>query len=394
VGKIMKRRKASNQINSERNVRQSRTSVVLPEVPGQELEKAMADVTRDAGKSLMRGIEAIFGAKFAVWIAENMAKAEVARKAIETQGAIEERRVLTRERRRFELDEIKHQEAKALAERRLERLFVEMGREQANFEAITARSLTLIEHDADGDKPREVDVDWMFKFARYAEDVSDKDVQELWARILTSAAIEGRQRLSAAALQAMSLMDKRAAKDFEKFCCVLATFRFYPLHERGYQSESQDINLQTLRELGLIEEGKGLKGYSFPEFDMKLGELVDIFDLLLSQMCLTQRGIEIAKALFVRRTDMLLDDELVMKYLKDVVSTYADEYAVNIFPKINGNQAPYVIPLKKRSGATLPGLESSYPDDEELPDQLRRLIKWAAENYTLSRAPNPSYRTS
>jgi Protein of unknown function (DUF2806) len=389
----MKRRKASNQTHSEPNVRQSRTSVVLPEVPGQELEKATADVTRDAGKSLIRGLEAIFGAKFAVWIAENMAKAEVARRAIETQGAVEERRVLTRERRRFELDEIKHQEAKALAERRLERLFVEMGREQANFEAVTARSLTLIEHDADGDKPREVDVDWMFKFARYAQDVSDKDVQELWARILTSAAIEGRQLLSAAALQAMSLMDKRAAKDFEKFCCVLATFRFYPLHERGYQSESQDINLQTLRELGLIEE-RDLKGYSFPEFDMKLGELGGIFDMPLSQMCLTQRGIEIAKALFVRRTDMLLNDELVMKYLKDVVSTYADKYAVNIFPKINGNQAPYVIPLKKRSGATLPGFESFDPDDEELPDQLRRLIKWAAENYMLSRVPNPSYQRS
>jgi len=374
-------------------VRRSRTHV-LPEIPGQEIEKAAADVTRVAGKSLIRGLEAIFGAKFAVWIAENVAKAEVARRAIETQGAIEERRVLTREWRRFELDEIKHQEAKALAERRLERLLFEMGREQANFEAITARSLTLIEHDADGDKPREVDVDWMFKFARYAQDVSDQDVQELWARILTSAAIEGRQRLSAAALQAMSLMDKRAARDFERFCCVLATFRFYPLHERGYQSESQDINLQTLRELGLVEERADLEGYSFPEFDMKLGELGDIFHLFLSQMYLTQRGIEIAQALFVRRTDMLLDDELVMKYLKDVVSTYADKYAVNIFPKINGNQAPYVIPLKKRSGASLPGFESLDLDDEELPDQLRRLIKWAAENYMLSRVPNPSYQTS
>jgi hypothetical protein len=176
---------------------------------------------------------------------------------------------------------------------------------------------------------------------------------------------------------------------------VLATFRFYPLHDRGYQSESQDINLLTLRELGLIEEGANLKEYSFPEFDMKLGDLVvDVFDLLLSHMYLTQRGTGIANALFLRRTDMLLDDELVMKYLKDVVSTYADKYAVNIFPKINGKQAPYVIQLRKRSGATLPGFESFDPEDKELPDQLRRLIKWAGENYILSRVPNPGYQAS
>ena len=155
-------------------------------VPGNELEKAAADVTREAGKSVVRGIANLFGAGFAKRIAKSEATAEAARLAIETQAAIESNRVLTAERRKQEFEEIDHQAVKLLAQQRLKRLVVEMAREQANLEAIATRSLQLIEHDSQGDHARDINDDWMFKFARYAQDVSDKDIQELWARILSS----------------------------------------------------------------------------------------------------------------------------------------------------------------------------------------------------------------
>jgi Protein of unknown function (DUF2806) len=102
-----------------------------------------------------------------------------------------------------------------------------MAREQQNFETIATRSLKLIEHDPDADKPREVDVDWMFLFARYAQDVSNSDVQELWARVLSSAAIDERAHVSPAALQLLSLLDARIASEFEKFCRAYGTFGGY-----------------------------------------------------------------------------------------------------------------------------------------------------------------------
>jgi hypothetical protein len=372
------------------------TQIVMSGVPGQELERAAADVGREAGKTLLRGLARVFGARFAGWLAENEAKAEARRIAIDTNASIDRARALTDERRRQELQEIEHEETMALAKRRLNRLVIEMAREQANVETIAARSLKQIEHDPDGDKPREVDDDWLFRFARYAQDVSDNDIQELWARILASAVTEGRQRVSAAALQSMSLMDNRAAKDFEKFCRAYATFGFYPAHDRVYQCESQAIGLRTLRELGLIEETNPLRHYQVAEFDLMLGALHGQLKLIHTRMEFTQRGSEIANALFrEKQTLMPLDAELALKYWTDVISTQIDNnYSINIFPKIDGKQVAYVIQISKRTGARLPIAEMEPADDERFPDQLHRLIAWARENYLTSRAPNPYYQAA
>jgi hypothetical protein len=200
-------------------------------VPGKELEKAAADVSREAGKSITRGIARLFNAQFGTWIARKEATAEAARIAIETQADVDRTRALIKEHRNQELEELEHQTVKSLAERRFQRLFIEMAREQSNFEAISAQSLYIAEHDSDENNPREIDEDWMFKFADYAQDVSDKEVQELWSRILSSAAIGSKLLLSPAALQAMSLLDKRGASDFDKFYRVFATFKFLSVGE-------------------------------------------------------------------------------------------------------------------------------------------------------------------
>jgi hypothetical protein len=393
-GDPMKESKSSTKSKRKRDKGATRSGdlVLSGQVPGQELEKAAADVSREAGKSLLRGIERLFGARFGHWLAENEAKAEAARMAISTGAAIDRSRALTGERRRQELEEIQHQETRALAQRRLRRLMMEMAREEANFEAIAARSLKQIEHNPDGDKKREIDDDWMFKFARYAQDVSDKEVQELWARILTSSAIEGALRISAASLQAMSLIDKTAATDFEKFCAVYKTLRCYPVHQRSYSPyEPQSINLRTLQELGLIESIR-LSRYSFPEFDIQLGFNLEyqLVDLQHDSMQFTQRGTELANALFrsqEQKKHLWISDELRMKYFQDVISTNLEREgdAVNILPKVNGSYISYAIRLSKRTSQPLPGTNAGYPKDRDLPDQLQGLIEWADENYVLSR---------
>jgi len=129
----------------------------------------------------------------------------------------------------------------------------------------------------------------MFKFARYAQDVSEKQIQELWARILSSAAMEGAQRLSPAALQAVSLIDSASAADFEKFCRVIATFAFYPAHRAAFENETQNINLGNLVELGLIVE-KNLTRYSFNDFYIHFGPADDRMKFSHSHFELTQRG--------------------------------------------------------------------------------------------------------
>jgi hypothetical protein len=358
--------------------------VVNAQLPGQELERAAADVGRAAGKSVIQGLGTVFGAGVAGWIAEKEAKAEAKRMAIETASSIERSRTFQTERRQQELEEIQHEERKALAQRRYQRLLTEMEREEANFEAIVVGSLKQIEHHPDGDEARKIDEDWMFKFARYAQDVSDKQVQELWSRILTSAAIEGKLRISAAALQAMSLMDRDTAKDFTKFVSAYVTLGSYPLHNRSFPPhEPQKIALRPLQELGLIEQTEP-DSYFFREFDIKLGEPGRLA-LLHSGMGFTQRGSEIANALFSEPDP--ISDELTMKYLQDVIEANIDRHGLHILPKINRNYADYAIQLRKSTGVQLPGVDSSYPTDENLPERLQRLIAWSAENYNVSRTP-------
>jgi hypothetical protein len=41
----------------------------LPSIPGQKLEEAAAEVVTDAGKSLVRGLARLMGAKAAIWLA-------------------------------------------------------------------------------------------------------------------------------------------------------------------------------------------------------------------------------------------------------------------------------------------------------------------------------------
>jgi hypothetical protein len=366
--------------------------VVLSDVvPGQQLERAAADITREAGLSIVGGLKRLYG----VWIAGKEAKAKAARMAIETDASIDRGRKITTERRQQELEEFQHEEDKALARQHLKRLLIEMARQEENFEAITAQSLKQIEHDPAGDKGRKIEDDWLFKFARYAQDVSNSKIQELWARILASAAIEGKQRVSAAALQAMSLLDSRSAKDLEKFFRVYVTFgccpipldyqtlqtmlQTHPMPYDAYQKDPQAINLRTLQELGLIET-RTLKQYSFPEFDLSL-----------YSMGFTQRGDEIVNAVFQQQTDKQLGDELEMKYLKIMIS----QFPRPIFPKIKGKRVDFMIQIEKltkRTGPPLPGIKVKADILEQLPDQLRRLIKWADKNYVISYAPNPDYR--
>jgi Protein of unknown function (DUF2806) len=217
-------------------------------LPGQKLEEAAAEVGTEAGKSAVRGIGRLIGAYSAKWVSTKEAEAEAAAMAIKTQAEIKRDRALADERRKTDLEEIEH---RALVERRLIRLRCELAREQANFEAIAVRSLELTEQSPNADKGRDIDEDWMFAFARYAQRISDKDVQELWARILSSAAIAEGLKLSAAALQTVSLLDKKGAEDFRKFCSVVFTLTVYPAHGRCDlpDAEAQHLDLMSLKEL-------------------------------------------------------------------------------------------------------------------------------------------------
>lgn len=343
-------------------------------IPGNELEKAAADVTRAASKSIIGGMEKVLGARFAVWIAENEAKAQAARLAIETKSQLDRAIALTDERRRQELAEIEHEAQKQLAQRRLERLLVEMAREQSNVEAITAQALAISKTDPKADDARGIDEDWMFKFVRYAQDVSDKDIQKIWANVLNSAAVKDRPLLTPAALQMISLFDKQTAIDFEKFCRVYVTLGLFPMAAE----QVEQIGLRNLSEHGLITDATRER-YSFSDFDLKLGDFRQrvIVEYPHGLMGPTQRGREIGNAVFANTPLNNLDGDLQEKYIQQLIAPEM-RFDFTIYPKVGGSPANFVVVLAEKKPEKPKNTEYS---DTGLSERLKRILSWAKDNY-------------
>ena len=148
--------------------------------------------------------------------------------------------------------------------------------------------------------------------------------------MLRSASVKGKQKLSAASLLQLSLIDKAAALDFEKFCKVFKTFAIVPGHERFYEKNSLDINVRILEELGLVHVSQPTSlqmndarfeiGMRAPSIGLKLFHVAFVF---------THRGAEIANAIFGKEPLTLSADE-EDAYLQDLITDMMRGYETDI----------------------------------------------------------------
>jgi hypothetical protein len=364
---------------SDKRDRESPVSTISDLVPGKDLEKAAAEVASDAGKGLVRGIARTLGAATAEWVAKKEAKADSARKAIETHAEIERAGALQGARRSQELGEVEHQKEMELARRRADRMFREMAHEQENLETISKRSLELIEEGNEDGKSRELDKEWLFRFSQYAERISDKDVQEMWANALRSAATEGQPKLSPTALLQLSLMDRDAANSFESFCRFFKSFGgAYPIYTEQYGDNPLHIDFRVLEELELVASSTSGQ-YAFADFTIQFGSNVlsqGKFGLLHASYYFTQKGSEIAGAVFSSGGKPLspLDDEEADNILNGIVSESLRQYRILVLePK--QYERYFVLQLSPNAAEAVPTeIWQSVLDGTELSPRLKRLL--------------------
>jgi hypothetical protein len=357
------------------------------DVPGKELEKAAAEVGTDVSKSILRGIERLGGAALAQWVNTKEAKAQAARLAIETQAEIERDKQLQLHRHQQEIEEFEHH---ALLDRRAVRLRIKLAKEQANLESITRQA---IEYSGKGDygAARDLDDDWMFKFVEFAQQVSDDEVQKLWARALTSAATSERPRLPATALQTMALLDRDAAMHFKSFCSVVVTFGFYPAHEtsRIPELEIQNINLHILKDFGLIEQDIA-SAYQFPSFHIVLEVDNGIgLKLFRPDFRLTKRGFDIGNAVFDAPA-IALPDELRRTYLTSLVSIQVSRHGhITVAPVGEAGPAPFTLRISKPKGSS-PVIADLATLKGKIDNELLELMAWAGADYDIAIVGNPA----
>jgi hypothetical protein len=353
------------------------------DIPGTSLEKAAGKVLTAAGKSIVNGMEKLAGASLGEWMSSKEAKAEAAQLAIETQAQIDKEKALQEHRRQSEAQELEH---RAVLGRRAIRFRAELIREQTNLESIAMRA---IEYTGKGETPeegREIDEDWMFRFAEFSQRVSDKDVQDLWASVLSKAATAGNPKLSAAALQTMSLLDKETAIDFQQFCAVVGSFRYYPAHDRVYDLnlEVQNIDLRALKELGLIEDQATSDPYHFSGFKVSMTTNRFTLNLMHTNFFHTKRGADIGNAVF-NPVDLTLSDSIRHIYIQRIIATQIEIYntiALIASPRNEGEISPFRIILTHPKDNT--PVQSDLDVLGEISDDLRATLIWASSRYDIA----------
>jgi hypothetical protein len=349
-------------------------------IPGQSTEEAIANVGTDAGRSLVRGLAKLSDAALGPWIATREAKAASAKLAIETKSKIEAQQAVVEARRKYEIEEVEHS---GLLDRRAQRLRVELAREQENLESIQRKALEFTESDPDSASSQEIDEDWLFQCADFAQRVSDKDVQVLWARVLSSASMKGRSQLSAQALQTLSLFNKRAAIDFQKFVFVVGNLGFFPAIDRQYQSDPQEIDLDALRDLGVIDWNTAMSPYRFKDFIMDTGTPNLGLQLLKDRVSLTTRGADIANAVF-RGSQFNPGDHLIDDYLQILVQREVrNNKAIGIFLPGEGGQWPSAFVIRERGDSAASADWQSDKRYMSASPRLKTLLERAGQQYNI-----------
>lgn len=202
---------------------------------------------------------------------------------------------------------IARMELTELEQRAIERLIHQEARKQDNIEQITAQAAQSLNADA---KVESLDEDWVAHFFKQCDTVSDKEMQSLWAKLLSGEA-SAPGTYSRRTVDFVSSIDKRDAELFSNFC-QFAWFMgdIFPLifdtNAEIYRNQGVNFsNLTHLDAIGLISfrstDGYVLKGQPKHKLLHYYGRQVSIEfpldndnEFILGKVLLTAVGKELA----------------------------------------------------------------------------------------------------
>jgi Protein of unknown function (DUF2806). len=160
-------------------------------------------------------------------------------------------------------------ELRDIEQRAIERFVRQETRKQNNIESITAQAASALPPNANVEA---LDEDWVAHFFKQCDTVSDKEMQSLWARLLSGEATKP-GTFSRRTVEFISTIDKKDATLFTAFCqfvWVIGTVTplIYDVDSEIYMK--QGINFVALKHLdaiGLIsfESVSGYRKRGFPK---------------------------------------------------------------------------------------------------------------------------------
>lgn len=190
----------------------------------------LGDIAKPADTLINKISEAV-GGFFAPYQIKRMAKADAEAALIKAQSGIQ---------------------ITDLHRRAMHRFIEEEAQRQQNIESITAKALPQLEADA---KPESIENDWLTNFFDKSRIVSDEEMQELWAKVLTGEA-NAPGRYSKRTVNFLGELDKKDAELFQTLCrfgwWVSSGFAPLIFDARADIYNSVGLNFDTLMHLDSI----------------------------------------------------------------------------------------------------------------------------------------------
>jgi hypothetical protein len=173
-----------------------------------------------------------------------------------------------------------------MEERAIRRLVGEETKKQANIEGIIHKAILCF--DEEKAEPEKMDDDWVAHFFDKCRNVSNEEMQRLWAKVLAGEANKPGS-FSRKTVNLIADLNTRDANLFTKLCCfcwavgprhIPLIFGFGDTHQPGFSKEDGAIynrhgvcfdTVRHLEALGLVQISSGTCSVTF------LGEKADVF---------------------------------------------------------------------------------------------------------------------
>ncbi len=296
----------------------------------------MNDITKFS-KPIEKLIDVISGA-IGTWYKPKAIRKEAEAKAYETE-------VLAKAdaKRKIILEEADSE----IAERAAQRLATQEIRRQQNIESIAEKAVPHLEENV-SEQP--VDEDWKTRFFKKSQDVSNKEMQEIWAKILAGE-VSNPGKISIRTLDILSNLSKEEAEKFQRICAFVSDFEDIWKIEEKLSLDKFGISygdLIELRDAGLIYDNDNLsKSFSIEETKeianfrtLTIGHIIygiippkGIIEFSFGRHGLTQAGKDICKTLnvtFNKKYEKKIIEEKTKKgyYLFDLEKDLGNEISL------------------------------------------------------------------
>jgi hypothetical protein len=224
---------------------------------------------------------------------EGRARIDVAASRVEAMAKAEVRAALIRQEGEV-----------ALADRAKQRFLFEQLMQQQSLEHILVKAIEYSKKQKK-QKGRKISEHWLYRLLINAKDVTDEEVQDIFAKLIVEQGSEGKNAISYMTLDALRLFEPRHAQYFKVFCQLYYLFGTVWFGMRDPDSEKfiGDEEFAELHELGMVQGSQFvgdsrliMRDLSIEILPRKEGDdLPGIFD---TNNFLSLRGMELSKVLY------------------------------------------------------------------------------------------------